>query len=197
MYGKTKFNFWFDVTIFITFAVTAIIGLMLWLIIPSGRGSGWLVFFGLTRHQWVDIHNWVGLAMLIGVILHLVLHLPWITCAIKRFFGRLARQARLNFSLNSLMFAVFFLVNLSGLVAWLVLPSGGYRGGRNPFYGATLFSLTRHEWNDIHLWAGLTLIAILAIHLVLHWPWVVCTLRDYVQATLHQPDECDILQLET
>jgi hypothetical protein len=190
MYGKTKFNFWFDITIFMTFGVTTITGLMLWLIIPSGRGSGWLIFFGLTRHQWVDIHNWAGLAMLIGIILHLILHLPWITCVIKRFFGRLARQARLNFSLDSLMFVVFFLVSLSGLVAWLVLPSGGYQGGRNPFYGATLFSLTRHEWNDIHLWASLALIAILAIHLVLHWRWVVCTLRRYIQANIRQPDEC-------
>ena len=57
MLGKNKFNFWLDITIFIAFTATAITGLILWLLIPSGQGSGQLIFYGLTRRQWVDIHN--------------------------------------------------------------------------------------------------------------------------------------------
>jgi len=190
MLGKNRTNFWLDVIIFITFVMTASTGLLLWLIIPSGQGKGWYVFFGLTRHNWVDLHNWVGLAMLVGVSLHLILHWRWIVCVIQRFFSKLAGQARVNFSLDSVLFVFFFLTMLSGLVAWLVLPSGGYRGGRNPFFNATLFGLSRHNWNDLHLWAGLVMLSIVILHLILHWQWIVCTARRYAQAALNSPGEC-------
>ncbi len=193
MYGKTKFNLWLDAAIFTAFLITVLTGLLLWLVIPGGRGNSGLIFLGLTRRDWVDLHNWAGLVMLIGATFHLVLHWRWLSCAISRFFGKLARQTRLNFSLDTLLFTAFFLVSLSGLVVWLVLPSGGYRGGRNPFYNATLLGLTRHGWNDLHLWAGLAMIAILTIHLTLHWHWIVCTARRYAQATVCRSDECAVV----
>jgi hypothetical protein len=192
MFGKNKVNFWLDITIFIAFVMTAITGLMLWLLIPGGQGSGWLVFWGLTRHEWVDVHNWAGLVMLLGVLAHLVLHWPWINCVLDRFFGKLARQARINFSLDVGLFAAFVITGLSGLVAWLILPSGGYQGGRNPLYNATFYGLTRHQWNDIHLWVSLAMMGIIIIHLTLHWRWIVCTVRRYTQATLCRSDQCSV-----
>ena len=114
MLSKIKINFWLDLAIFAAFMATAVTGLLLWLIIPAGQGNGATVLFGLTRREWVDVHNWVGLAMLLGVIIHLGLHWPWIVCVTSRFFGRLARQARLNFSLDSLMFIAFFLTRVFG-----------------------------------------------------------------------------------
>jgi hypothetical protein len=191
MFGKTRFNFWFDVTIFITFLVTAGTGLLLWLVIPGGgRGSGEFIFLGLTRHSWIDLHKWVGLGMSAGVAAHLILHWEWISCVAERFFKKLVRQARLNFALNSFLFVAFFLTGLSGLVVWLILPAGGYQGGRNPFYNATLLGLTRHNWNDFHLWAGLAMIAILTVHLSLHWKWIICVARRYTQAALCKADQC-------
>jgi hypothetical protein len=190
--GKTKTNFWLDLTILTTFLLTALTGLLLWLILPGGRGSGETMLLGMTRHQWIDVHNWTGLAMLAGVTLHLTLHWKWISCVSKRYFKKLARHARINFSLNSVLFVAFFLANLSGLIIWLLLPSGGFQGGRNPFYNATLLSLTRHQWQDLHLWAGLAMIVILINHLVLHWDWLVCVARRYAQAARCQSDECAV-----
>jgi hypothetical protein len=196
VFSKTKYNFWLDATIFITFLITAVTGLLLWLVIPHEQGSQALSLLGLSRRTWVDIHDWVGLAMLIGATIHIVLHWKWITCVAGRFFGKLAQQARLNFSLNGFLFVAFVLANLSGLVAWLVLPSGGYRGGRNPLYNASLLGLTRSGWNDVHLWAGLAMIAVLVVHLALHWRWVACSIRRYAQAAFRdlqatdRPNEC-------
>jgi len=199
VFSKTKYNFWLDPTIFIAFLITAATGLPLWLAIPHGQGSSQaLSLLGLSRRTWVDIHDWAGLTMLIGATTHIILHWEWITCVAGRFFGKLARQARLNFSLNSLLFVAFVLVNLSGLVAWLVLPSGGYRGGRNPLHNASLLGLTRYGWNDVHLWVGLAMIAVLVVHLALHWRWVACSIRRYAQAAFRdfratgQPDECPV-----
>ena len=191
MIGKTKFNFWFDGLILTAFVLTAATGLMLWLLIPGGgRGSGNQIFWDMTRRTWIDIHNWVGLAMLVGVVLHLVLHWKWVSCVAARYFKKLARQARLNFSLDNLLFVAFFLAGLSGLVAWLIVPSGGYQGGRNPYYGATLLGLTHQNWTDLHLWAGLAMILIVAIHLALHWRWIACVTRRYTQPALCQPNDC-------
>ena len=139
---------------------------------------------GLTRQTWIDIHDWAGLAVLIGAGIHIVLHWKWISCVADRYFKKLARQARINYSLNILLFVTYFLATLSGLVVWLLLPAGGYQGGRNPFYNATLFGLNRHGWNDLHLYIGLAMMVVVAVHLALHLNWLVCVARRYAHAAV-------------
>jgi hypothetical protein len=184
--SKTKTNFWLDLIIFSAFLLTAGTGLLLWLAIPSGPGSGNTLFLGFSRHTWVDWHNWAGLSLLVGAGIHLALHWSWLECVAGRFFKPLGGSARLNFSLDSLLFSAFLLANVSGLVLWLALPGGGYRGGRNPF----LLGLTRHDWSDLHWWAGLAMMVILTVHLALHWHWIVCVARRYAHAALGQANEC-------
>jgi hypothetical protein len=197
VFGKTRYNFWLDATIFVAFLITAITGLLLWLVVPHEQGSQTLLL-ELARRTWVGIHDWAGIVVLTGVATHIALHWKWITCVAGRYLGKLAQQARINFSLNSLLFAAFVVVNLSGLVAWLIWPSGGYWGGLNMLYDGSLLDLTRHNWNDLHVWAGLAMIAVLAIHLALHWKWVVCSIRRYAQSAFcnlqaaEQPNECPV-----
>lgn len=180
MLNKSKTNFWLDLLIFALFILTALTGLFLWLVIPGGQGGGqFIVLLGLTRRTWISLHNWLGVAMLSGSLIHLILHWEWITCVAGRFFKKLARPARLNFSLDSLLFAAFALSSLSGLIMWLVLPGGGHRGGRNLVADLALLGLTRHDWSNLHLWAGLTIIALLVVHLTLHWAWISCMTRRY------------------
>ena len=179
MFNKTKFNFWLDATIFAAFLVTAITGLLLWLVMPHESGSRWFTFLGLSRQAWINVHQWVGLGMLVGAGAHIALHWKWIVCAADRFFKKLTHQARINFTLDSLLFAAFFLTSLSGLLAWLALSGGGYRGGRNLLPDASLLGLTRNAWNDLHLWAGVAMMGILVVHLALHWQWVMCVIRRY------------------
>jgi hypothetical protein len=105
----------------------------------------------------------------------------------ERFWRKTAAQARLNFSLDSLLLTTFGVVNLSGLTIWLILTAGGYRGGRNPLHSAALFGLARADWIDLHLWAGLVMMVIVAVHLLLHWQWIVCSLRNYTR-----PVRCDL-----
>jgi hypothetical protein len=178
---KTRFNFLLDAVIFVAFLATTFTGLLLWLVLPDGPGGSWATWLGLTRYTWVDIHSWAGLIMLLGVAWHLVMHWDWIICVARRLLVSTSRQARINFSLDAVMFAAFFVVSLSGLIVWLFLPAGGYRGGRNPFYGATALSLTRHEWSDLHLWVGLAIMALALVHLVLHWGWITCTARRFAR----------------
>ncbi|MBU0510359.1 MAG: DUF4405 domain-containing protein [Chloroflexi bacterium] len=80
-------------------------------------------------------------------------------------------QTRNNFFIDSFLFTGGVITALSG-VYFLFLPAAGYQGGRNPMYGIVIL-FTRHTWGDIHIWAGVAIIALAAIHIPLHWKWIV------------------------
>ncbi len=63
------------------------------------------------------------------------------------------------------------LATLVSSVYFLFFP-GGYRGGRNPWYGMELI-FNRATWDAIHTWGGVLMIAVIVLHLVVHWPWFV------------------------
>ena len=82
---KVKLNILVDIVAFFTFLISALSGIVLWQVLPSGNGfqggrdllTG-QYFLGLTRHEWIDIHNISSLVFLIIVGIHLVLHWNWI-----------------------------------------------------------------------------------------------------------------------
>jgi hypothetical protein len=60
---------------------------MLWLVFPRG-------FYGV-RVLWADIHKWGGLALGVGVLLHVLLHWKWLVQKTRRYLGlRPRREAR-------------------------------------------------------------------------------------------------------
>ncbi len=85
-----------------------------------------------------------------------------------------------------LLAAVVF---LSGLVAalsgiyFLFVPSGGYQGGRNPWYGVTIL-FSRHTWDDLHTLGGVLMIVAAVVHFVIHWRWVKVMSKRTVEALL-------------
>jgi hypothetical protein len=183
MFSKTRVNFWVDATLFTLFIATSLTGLALWLILPGGRGHSELPLLGLAHYALRELHRWVGMTTLLISTLHLALHWRWLTCMIERFGGKTSTQARLNFGLDSLLFITFLLTSLSGLSIWLLLSGGDYRGGRAAPLSVALFGFTRPDWTALHRWAGLLLILIVALHLTLHWRWIVCTLRNYTRVS--------------
>ena len=82
----------------------------------------------------------------------------------------LSLQTRINWLIDASVFLGALIASLSGIY-FLFLPSGGYRGGRNPFYGIT-FLFDRHTWDDLHTWLGIVMIVAAAVHLAIHWTWV-------------------------
>jgi hypothetical protein len=37
--------------------------------------------------------------------------------------------------------------------------------------------MNRHQWGEIHFWVAFVLMAVLALHVVLHWKWIVTVVR--------------------
>jgi cytochrome b subunit of formate dehydrogenase len=73
--------------------------------------------------------------------------------------------------LIALVMALLALVQLvSGFVLWLALPSGS-RGGT--------FLFSRGVWLTIHNRSALLLAAIVIVHIILHWGWIVRTTKSF------------------
>jgi hypothetical protein len=66
---------------------------------------------------------------------------------------------------------------ITGFVLWVVLPSGGYQGGRGVVDASRVFILGRESWQMMHNWLSLSMVAGVFLHLVLHWNWLICMTR--------------------
>jgi cytochrome b subunit of formate dehydrogenase len=92
----------------------------------------------------------------------------------------MSRQTRANWLIDAAVFGGGLLAALSGIY-FLFLPSGGYRGGRNPAYGIEIF-FARHTWSDLHVWTGVLMIVAVAVHFAIHWRWVKMMARRMIGA---------------
>jgi hypothetical protein len=88
-------------------------------------------------------------------------------------------RAKLNFVVDAVILVAFLVAAVSGLVL-MTMPHGGYQGGRNPDYNAAVLSLDRGEWNDLHVWSSLGMMAGIVVHLALHWKWILCMVKRFL-----------------
>jgi len=89
-------------------------------------------------------------------------------------------QTRANWLIDLTVLLGGLLASLSGIY-FLLLPSGGYQGGRNPMYGVTIL-FDRHTWDDLHSGTGVAMIAAVVVHFAIYWQWVKTMARRIVNA---------------
>jgi hypothetical protein len=82
---RATWNYVVDMILLLLTAVEALSVVMLWLVLPQG--------FFPSRLLWLDIHKWVGLALTVAVIVHLILHWRWLWTTTRRRFGAGRRAA--------------------------------------------------------------------------------------------------------
>lgn len=80
------------------------------------------------------------------------------------------RKPTRNLIVDGLGFTGFLLLATTGVLMRYVLPPGS---GRR----AAIWGLDRHGWGDLHFWIAVVFFALLALHLVLHWRWIVSVVR--------------------
>ncbi|KPK19654.1 MAG: hypothetical protein AMJ70_08845 [Dehalococcoidia bacterium SG8_51_3] len=103
---KAKIYFGLAITIGILAILEAVSGFVLWLGFPQGggggrglgggQGAGQLAFWDLSRHTWIDIHDWVAIALTVLVVLHVVLHWKWIVRMVKSLAKEVSNRRVLN-----------------------------------------------------------------------------------------------------
>ena len=80
----------------LTGLVETISGFVLWLALPSHAGRRGLEssYWGFTRQTWISIHDWVAIALVVVVIIHLILHWKWVVRMTKQIYVQLAEAYR-------------------------------------------------------------------------------------------------------
>ena len=80
------------------------------------------------------------------------------------------KKVKLNFIIDSIAFIFFALLTSTGVILhYLLLPGSGRF--------LTIWGLPRHSWGEIHFIIAIVLLAVLALHLFLHWSWIVGVLK--------------------
>ncbi len=144
--NQTKVDLLVDAAIFVAFLITT-----------APRLSG------------LAIHEWLSLAFAAAIIVHLLLHWPWIVGVTRRFFGKVQGAARINYLLNVLLFIDVTLVIFTGImISEVALPAVGLQAER----GGT--------WRILHSLTSDIGVLLTGAHLALHWSWIVKTIKRYL-----------------
>jgi Domain of unknown function (DUF4405) len=79
----------------------------------------------------------------------------------------------LNLLIDTVAAALLTALVGTGYLLGFVLPPGTHRTH-------ILWGLLRHQWGAMHAWISLGLLAVLAVHVALHWRWLVMGLSKRV-----------------
>lgn len=91
------------------------------------------------------------------------------------------KKSKLNLIIDMLLLLCIAAIGGIGLLIKYVLVPGEQRWeiyGRN--VGLFFWKLNRHQWGTIHLVIGFVLLALLVLHIVLHWSTIVGIYRKLI-----------------
>ncbi len=114
----------------------------------------------------IPIHEWAGFLILIPFLFHLLINWDWIAKNSTRFLKKETNKSRFDYVLNWLLYLAMLVVTVSGIViSEAVLPLFGIHFEPDGF------------WSLMHTLSATLLMAILGIHIALHWRWIVGAFR--------------------
>ena len=77
-------RYWLSVTLILLALLLAIAAFLLWVVFPRG--------YFPSRVVWVEIHKWAGLAITVGVLLHIAIHWKWLLQMTQRYIDKLLKR---------------------------------------------------------------------------------------------------------
>jgi len=114
----------------------------------------------------IPIHEWLGLAVIIPLVVHLLINWGWIQAATHRFFARFPGQSRINYILNWALFILMTAEGFTGLmISEIILPMFGLSASHSFIY------------KYLHKLLADGLLIVFALHLAMHWRWVLAVLK--------------------
>jgi cytochrome b561 len=136
---RVHFIFWLDVLLFLTLCSLEVVRLT-----------------GLT------LHEWFGIALVFGILLHLLLAWTWISDGTRQLAKPRSKRIRINYALNFVLFAMITIVIYSGvLISEVAGPSMG------------LVATTDPRWRSVHDFFSQTMVVIAGLHLAINWDYSV------------------------
>ena len=136
--------------------------------VDIGIALGFLIVFS-QEITGETLHEWLGLALFVGLFTHLLLHWKWVVNITKRIFSKkLNRKTRINYIVNAGLLMSFVMMGVSGLmISESVMPLVGLGNGPD-------------LWEDIHeAVSNFTMLMVLS-HLLLHTKWIITNTKKYL-----------------
>jgi hypothetical protein len=135
--------------------------------IAIGAGTVLLLSFRFTGLLW---HEWLGLAIIPALVVHLLLNWEWVAATARRTFRRMTGTLRFSAVLNTALFVAMTLVSVSGvLISEAVVP------------GLAIGGTGRGFWRFLHTQSANATLLIVGLHIALHWRWILQTVRQGVR----------------
>lgn len=110
--------------------------------------------------------------------LHCVTHVDWIVDAVKTTIGHPSFARTGNLVLDTLILVDFVVCMVSGiLISGAILPTFG------------LYADGYYFWDPLHATSAKLLLALLLMHVVVHWKWILGFFRKERVVTSYQEKE--------
>lgn len=114
----------------------------------------------------IGLHEWLGLGVLVVFLVHGAVHVEWILDVVRASRKHSSWTRTGNLVLDGLILVAFMVVTVSGLlISGAVLPTFG------------LYAPGYYFWDPLHAVAAKVLLALLLVHVVLHWKWLASFLK--------------------
>ena len=109
----------------------------------------------------VAVHEWLGIGVFVVFFVHAVQHAGWVADTVRTALSSPAPARVANLALDALVLAAFMVVTVSGLlISGAVLPALG------------LYADGYYFWDPLHAISAKALLALLLVHVVVHWKWL-------------------------
>lgn len=120
------------------------------------------------RATGLPLHEWLGIALVLPVVLHLLLSWSWISAGVRAFLGARPRS-RVNFVLNLLLFILFVLEIVSGMmISQVALHTLG------------IGTVDDRAWRALHNLGLNWMLLLLGLHVAMNWHPLLLGLRRYL-----------------
>ena len=119
----------------------------------------------------LPIHEWLGIAVIPLILIHLLLGWRWIVTTWTRLAVKGAWRSKINALLNTALFVSFVITVFSGVMtSFIALPSLGIPA-RN-----------FEPWQALHNQWSVYLQVLAGLHVALNWGWIVGAVKRHVLA---------------
>jgi len=139
---RLKFMFWLDAALLVSVSALQT-----------------LHFTGLV------LHEWLGLAVVPLILIHLLFAWSWIAAETRRFLTSQSARARVNYLLNLSLFAAVTAATYSGiLISQRAVPA---------LTRSKAATELDYKWDKLHNEFAIIVVILTGLHLAINWDWVL------------------------
>jgi cytochrome b len=157
-------------------------------IVPAAGKSAKLTHWRLKIMFWLDatllifvcalqtlhftglvLHEWLGLAVVPLILIHLLFAWNWIAAETRRFFTSQSPRARVNYLLNLALFAAVTAAIYSGILISQQAVPAFTRFKPAPYMD--------WRWDRLHSWFADIVVLLVGLHLAVNWEWALAAGR--------------------